>query len=555
MLHINDMSMIFRSISIWCVLHIMLISSSFLEYEYISETEMDLSDTSLTGEHVYENNRTRANTSTRTRSTTKQHETAESICSLDAEIKYLHQGICQDDVYAANSVRNMISLTPASRRQSTEVRDVQGDAPLGDCSGKMHMAAPKPVKCAELDDVKGFLKNRKPMLKSTAENLLSGYDDTDQDLSDVDNTKQDVSQDENEHVSQLVCGKHAKKQRKSNEKPPHHTDYNFPHLKSKSQQKIAVHLMAHGHKQEVKSVVEDVLHYLGQEEQTSYAKLGPTLETYNVLPKHISSDSDADGQSKRNSYEKLNSDTMEPQDKICQCKAHPRRTKSKTYGRNWEAQQKNLPATSCKTPPVHPYMEAVCQRTAGIMLKQLSRRTQSCEKEMDNMFKIGRHVDAKHGLRLQIVESNENVICGEKTFGSIGQGDLQSNEEMRNISRYKVPYEMSGHQTRCSDFCETSFADIPFRGQGHFNQVTNEGHEQDVKEYFFNWGESSELSDDEDVFNWGEPSEMSDDEENSNMKYDPQQSSVEKKSSEKLGSKDCNPSMRHLEHNMKIKRD
>ena len=102
------------------------------EYEYISESEIELSDTSFDGKHASKNISPSGNVSGQTDTTRKQHESAESTWSLDVENGALRQDISEDDSYPGNDGQNKtISLIPAPCRQSGEIRGATGDATGG----------------------------------------------------------------------------------------------------------------------------------------------------------------------------------------------------------------------------------------------------------------------------------------------------------------------------------------------------------------------------------------------------------------------------------------
>ena len=155
---------------------------------------------------------------------------------------------------------------------------------------------------------------------------------------------------------------------------------------------------------------------------------------------------------------------MEPRDKICQCKAHPRRAKLMKYGTTCERQREAGSTPSPWTPPVHPYMEAFCQRTAAIMIEQLRRKPKSPENEIGNIYKIHRNVDITRGQDTAVgdfTHPSEDDIFGGFVVGNSGREDLLSSEEMRNFGRGGISQEPSRHHSQTSDIIETSLCDIP----------------------------------------------------------------------------------------------
>ena len=76
------------------------------EYEYISESEIELSDTSFDGKHASKYISPSGNVSGQTDTARKQHETTESTWFLSVENGALHQDISEDDSYPGNDGRN-----------------------------------------------------------------------------------------------------------------------------------------------------------------------------------------------------------------------------------------------------------------------------------------------------------------------------------------------------------------------------------------------------------------------------------------------------------------
>ena len=84
------------------------------EYEYISEPEIDLSDTTFDWKHASKSISPSGNASGQTDTTRKENETTESTWSL--ENGALHCNISEDDSYPRNDGQNKtISLISASR--------------------------------------------------------------------------------------------------------------------------------------------------------------------------------------------------------------------------------------------------------------------------------------------------------------------------------------------------------------------------------------------------------------------------------------------------------
>ena len=79
------------------------------------------------------------------------------------------------------------------------------------------------------------------------------------------------------------------------------------------------------HQRGSNTIVDAELQYICVEEHISCPKHSPTPDADNVQYKYTCINRNTDGQLKRDSYERLNKDTMEPRDMICLCKAHPGR--------------------------------------------------------------------------------------------------------------------------------------------------------------------------------------------------------------------------------------
>ena len=456
------------------------------EYEYISEPEIDLSDTTFDWKHASKSLSPSGNASGQTDTTRKENETTEFTWSLDDENGALHQDISEEDSYPRNDGQNKtISLIPASRRQSGEIWGATGDATSGFQREGIYMGARKTNRRSEYEYGKGLMKSRRTKLTKTAEKLSSDIGD------------RNFPQEEKEYVTQSTHQRDEKGPPKSKKNVLHDIELHLCHPLPIHQRKTEGQSTAHDNKIQVSSVDHDKLQYLGQEEQILYPKHGQKPDAENVPHKLVFTASGADGQSKRNSYEKLNNDTMEPRDKICQCKAHPRRAKSMRYGTTCEKQREIDPVPSTWTPPVHPYMEAFCQRTAAIMIEQLRRKPKSSEHEMGNIYKIHRNVDITRGQDTAVgdsTHSSEDKISGGFAIGDSGSEDLLSSEEMRNFGRGGICHEPSRHHSQFSDISETSLCDIPTLVQYAVKQgIAEDGLE--VEDGLCEWGEPNEVTD------------------------------------------------------------
>ena len=235
--------------------------------------------------------------------------------------------------------------------------------------------------------------------------------------------------------------------------------------------------------QEEKMCVVDNEHQnVGQEEQISHQRHRLTPDADNVLYKYICPGTGANDREKRNSYEWLNKDTMEPQGKVCQCKAHPKRVKSKRFSTTCEGQMKTVLATCPGTSPLHPHIEAICQRTAAIILQQMRSDPKPIEHEMVDMPDVHKHVDARGGLDTVLGDfaiPNEDENIRDYTVGGFDQGNVQSIEARR--------------RTGVDIIVETSLSNIPIHGRGDLEQDTQEG-EKEVEYELYEWEDSNELS-------------------------------------------------------------
>ena len=524
--------MVFWNISIWRGKCISIIGSLFLEYEYISESETDLSGEYFDRKHGPTNIKRGENTSRRTGTTGKENDTSESIWSLDVKNGYGHQGICTNVSYPRNDNNETISLMPSSRRQSGKVRGATGDATSGHYTEGMYMGACKTNRRSEYEYDKGLMKSRTTNLTKTAETLSSDFGDI----------EQDFPQEQREYITESTHRRYGKKIPKLKKHSLHDTEHHFCYPVPVYQRKTEGQSNIHDNKIRVSSVVQDQRQYLGREEQILYPKHVQKPNAEIIPVKYIFSDRGADGQSKRKPYKKLNDDTMEPRDKKCQCKAHPGRARAIKYGTTWERQQETCSTPSPRTPPIHSYMEAFCQRTAEIMLEQLRRNPKSSENKMGNTFKTHRAVGVRGNKDMAVGGLNhpsEDDICGSYAFGDFGREELLSSEDMRNIGRDGISHESSRHHSQYSHFCETSLGDIPTLGQDTVKQDPEE---------------NDEYVEDE-LCEWGEPSEVSDIEENLDNEYCHQHVRVDEQSSGNPELSGQIDSYQQSEYSQKIKRD
>ena len=170
------------------------------------------------------------------------------------------------------------------------------------------MGACKTNRRSEYEYGKGLMKSRTTNLTKTAETLSSDFGDI----------EEDFPQEEREYIPESTHRRDGKKILKLNKNSLHDTEHHFCYPVPVYQRKTEGQSMIHDNKMGVNSVVHDQRQYLGREEQILYPKHGQKPNAEIIPVKDIFSDRGADGQSKRNSYEKLNNDTMEPRDKLCQ---------------------------------------------------------------------------------------------------------------------------------------------------------------------------------------------------------------------------------------------
>ena len=492
---------------------------------------MDLSDESFDEKHVSNNIRHSGNTSKITDTKWKENKT-----SLGVENGSRHQDISENDSYPGNDGKNKtISPMPASHRQSGKIRSATGDATRGPQAEGMFTGAHKANRRSKYEYHKGLMKIRSIKLTKTAETLSP----------DFGNFEHDFPQEERKYIPESTNRRDGKKPPELKKTSLHGTEHHSCNPVPVYQRKIEGQLTTHDNKIEVSSVVHDELQNLGGEEQILYKKHGQEPNAENIPQTYIFSDKGADSQSKRNSYEKLNNDTMEPRDKQCQCKAHPGRARSMKYRRTWEKQQQTCSVPSQRTPPVHSYMEAFCQRTAEIMLEQLRRKPNLSENKMGNIYK-NRKVGVRGSQATAVggfTHPSEDDICGSYDFGDFGRKDLLSSEDMRNIGRDGISHGSSRHYSQYSDISEISHGDIPTIGQDAGSRTLKQDTEED-DEYI-----GDEFCD------WGEPSEVSDIEEQIDKEYCHQHVRVDKHSSENPELSGHSASCQPSGYSKKIKRD
>ena len=89
-----------------------------------------------------------------------------------------------------------------------------------------------------------------------------------------------------------------------------------------------------------------------------------------------------------------------------------------------------------------PYIEAICQRTAEIMLQQL--KSKPTPNAIGQMCTIDRRVGGKAGFGTMVggfARPNEKDISDEHMAGSLDQGDLPFSEQMMTTGHGNIPYE------------------------------------------------------------------------------------------------------------------
>ena len=244
------------------------------------------------------------------------------------------------------------------------------------------------------------------------------------------------------------------------------------HPVAECQPKIGPQSKIHKDQEEANTIVYD-------DEQSSSTKHLPTPDADNVLHRYVSTDRGANAQSKRNSYERLNKDTMEPRDKVCQCKAHPKHARSRQYRTTRECQTKTSPDTCSQTSSIHPYIEALCQRTAEIMLHKMRSKPET--NEMVQISQINRHIGGKDDLDTIIdgfVHPDENNSLSNVATGGFDEADLLSNKGKKPIGQDSTRHETGCHLSQYFDFCETSFCDISTHAQSDVKQDAEQTEEE-----------------------------------------------------------------------------
>ena len=420
--------------------------------------------------HEYENITSNRNALRKSDEIWTQNKTTESTWSLADKAVSLDKGIHEDDIYTANNeTASEKSLTRESKRLAKEITDEADDVSIrfstelvhtGACNTKQH---PIP----ECD--KGLIENPTSGLQRTD---ISSYFDVKSE-SCLEEIQYDLPREKQLQIPKSGHSIHLKKYMNFKEKSLEGTEQTYLTM-AICQPQTEEQSSIHEQQQCEKTILDDEIQYLCNKQKSPCLEHNPTPDADDVSYKYMCIDKDANGQSKRNSYERLNKDTMEPRDKICQCRAHPGRMKTRKYSAALESQTKTLPET---TPPMHPYIEAICQRTAEIMLQQL--RSKPTPNDMVQMSKIDRHVDGKCGLGAMVsgfVIPHENEFCDEHGTGSFDQEELQSCEQNNTIGWDSITYASGCHQSQHSGTCETSLCNIPVHAQSDVEQdsVQNE---------------------------------------------------------------------------------
>ena len=384
--------------------------------------------------HEYKNSKPDQNASTVADDMWQDNKTTEFTWSPGFETVSIHHGIDEDDMYTGNKEDTKMAQTPESNREAREITDATNDVAL-----EFHN------KALSMGDVK------------------TG--------SDLKNTEHDLSQGKQRLITKSPRAIHLKKYMKFKKTSLENTDEIYQPM-ARCQPKIEEQSKNYGNQEGQNTSVDD-------EEQSSCPKPGPMPDVDNVSYKSMCSDGDTNGRSKRNSYERLNKDTMEPHDKVCQCKAHPGRTRSREYRITWESKTETSTETCSQTSPMNQYIEAICQRTAAIMLHQL--RSKSKPNEPVKNSQTDKHVDGKVGVSSMVgalALPNKNDMCGEHMAVSFDQGDLQSSEQMKTIGQDNIPYESGCHQSQYPDICEASFCNISTHHQSGVEKVTERNEEE-----------------------------------------------------------------------------
>ena len=382
---------------------------------------------------MYENTKPHRKPTRRTDDMCKQHTNTESTSSLGVETGPLHQATQEKDTYdGKNEKGKSMSLIPRSRRQTKEITYAIGEHPIV-CHNKVMQT-----------DV--YKTNRLPADKYQTDlpgNLASGLQKAQETLSYFDiksgpgwkNNAHHFPQGEQEQIPRSTHVIHLKKYMDFKKRLLDRPEYKC-HPMEKCTPNIGSQSKIHEHREGANTAAYD-------EEQSSCPKHVPTPDVDNVLHQYVCTDRGADGQSKRNSYEMLNTDTMEPRHKVCQCKAHPKRARSRKCSTTWEGQTKNYFDTCPQTSSMHPYIEALCQRTAEIMLHKLRSKPETSE--MVPISNSNRHIGSEDDLDTIVdgfVQPDENHSLSNVATGGFDEGDLHSNQEMKPpIDRDSFPHE------------------------------------------------------------------------------------------------------------------
>ena len=429
----------------------------FLEYEYISESETDLSDNCFTSECTYENTRPNGNATRRSDAIRKQHETTESTSLFGGETESSHQATNGEDTKKSEKDTKM-SPTPSSCKQIKENIDAIGVDIIGCHNDGMHISGCVTTRPQADEHQNVSLKIPKSGLQKTKETSHSDN----KTAPDMKTIEHDLPQETQEQIPKSKHVIHLKKYMNFKKKTLEYTEHDYNAMAKKIDEDQG----------RANNVVYD-------DEQNSPPKHFQTPDADNLSHKYVCTDRGADGQSKRNSYERLNMDTMEPRDKVCQCKAHPGRAKSRHYSTTWKDQTKMSPYTCPQTSAMNPYIESLCQRTAEIMLHKLSSKLET--NEMVRISKIDRHIGGKDDLDTKVdgfVQPDGINSLSNVATGGFDEEDLQSNKEMKPVGWSSIPHDSRYHLSQYFDFCGTSFCNIPLHAQSDVKQDAAQNEEE-----------------------------------------------------------------------------
>ena len=416
--------------------------------------------------HEYENISTNQNALRKSDNIWTQNKTTESTWAHADKTVSLDKGIHEDNIYTDNNeTANAKSLIRESKRLVKENTDEADDVSIGFSTELVHVGVCNTKQHPILECGKGLIENPTSGLQRA--NKTSYFDV--KSGSCLEEIKYDLPGAKLEEIPKSSHSIHLKKYMNFKKKSLEGTEQtSLPMTICQPQTEEQSSICEQQQCEE--TVVDDEIQVLCNEQKMPCLEHSPTPNADDVLYKYMCIDKGANGQSKRNSYERLNKDTMEPRHKICQCRAHPGRTKTRKYRATLESQTKTSPET---TPPMHPYIEAICQRTAEIMLQQL--RSKPTPNEMVQISTIDRHVDGKCGLGAMVsgfVQPYENEFCDEHRTGSFDQEGLQSCEQINTIGRDSITYASGCHQSQHSGTCETSFCSFPVHVQSDVEQDT-----------------------------------------------------------------------------------